>query len=76
VEADSGHVSNDGCQLDVTWILAEDSGEAGGEAWFSWHSRILHLDLSMAPATGTVRVQCEGECAGETSAPVEATELP
>jgi hypothetical protein len=75
VEADYGQVSTDGCQLSVTWILAEDSGDEDG-GWFSWYSRNLHLDLSVAPATGTVTVQCDGECGGATGAPVEATELP
>lgn len=76
LEGFSGHVSDDGCALSAFYSSPESCTDVDGQSFCSWMETVIELDLSTAPATGTVNMSCWGECGGDSTAPVSATKAP
>lgn len=61
------------CDVVVYWTLDDDCYEESGGTFCETVDRTLHLTMTDDPATGTVELECSGECEITTAAPVTAT---
>jgi hypothetical protein len=75
ISAGGGSIEPGTCDVQAFWSLDEDCEEELGEEFCVYHDRRLQLDMATAPATGTVGLECWGECDNAITAPVTATRL-
>ncbi len=75
VSAELGWVEPGSCAVRAGWTLAESCEELDGQSFCTTIDRRLELTMSTEPATGTVELECWGECGITVTAPVTATRL-
>jgi hypothetical protein len=64
------------CTLEGKTLVSGDCTEESGQSLCSWVYKEFDLNFASTPATGTVRIWCDGECGFDSSAPIEATPKP